>query len=64
MLFRLLFASFVFGLFGADVNVGKLRNAAEQAMTAGDVDQSIKLWNQVLLIVHKYFWLYTRYFCR
>ena len=32
----------------AATNVGKIRSAAEAALSKGEVDQSLKLWNQVI----------------
>lgn len=34
--------------FVADVNVGKLRSAADLAMSKGEVDQALKLWHEVI----------------
>ena len=35
-------------IFVADVNVGKLRSAADLAMSKGEVDAALKLWHQVI----------------
>lgn len=32
----------------ADVNVGKLRSAADLAMSKGEIDKALKLWHQVI----------------
>ncbi len=35
-------------LIGDIPNVGKIRSAADQALAKGDVEQSLKFWNQVI----------------
>ena len=48
---QILFAVCVVHASTPGVNVGKLRSAAELALSKGEVDQSLKLWNQVLVII-------------